>query len=39
MRRAIAPDARASVVEPSFFQTMGIPILRGRTFSEEEDGR
>jgi putative ABC transport system permease protein len=31
------PVARASVVEPSFFQTMGIPILRGRTFSEEED--
>jgi putative ABC transport system permease protein len=32
-----SPAARASVVEPSFFHTMGIPILRGRTFSEEED--
>ena len=32
-----SPVARASIVEPSFFQTMGIPILRGRTFSENED--
>ena len=32
-----APEVRVSIVEPSFFQTMGIPVLRGRTFSEDED--
>jgi putative ABC transport system permease protein len=32
-----SPEVRVSIVEPSFFQTMGIPILRGRTFSEDED--
>ncbi len=32
-----APEVRVSIIEPSFFQTMGIPILRGRTFSEDED--
>ncbi len=32
-----APEARASIIEPSFFQTMGISILRGRTFSSDED--
>ncbi len=32
-----SPASRASVIEPSFFKTMGIPILRGRTFSDDED--
>jgi predicted permease len=32
-----SPEVRAGIIEPSFFQTMGISILRGRTFSEEED--
>jgi len=31
------PVARVSVIEPSYFQTFGIPILRGRTFSADED--
>jgi predicted permease len=32
-----SPVAQASIIEPSYFQTMGVPILRGRTFSEAED--
>ena len=32
-----SPEVRVSIIEPSFFQTMAIPILRGRTFSEDED--
>ena len=32
-----SPEVRVSIVEPSFFQTMGVPILRGRNFSQDED--
>ncbi len=32
-----SPEVQVSIIEPSFFQTMGITILRGRTFSEDED--
>lgn len=31
------PEARVSLVEPNYFQTMEIPILRGRAFSDAED--
>jgi len=31
------PVARVSIIEPSYFQTLGVPILRGRTFSADED--
>jgi putative ABC transport system permease protein len=32
------PVAALSAVDPQFFKTMGIPILRGRTFEREEMG-
>ena len=32
-----SPEVQVSIIEPSYFQTMGITILRGRTFSEDED--
>ncbi|AXC15107.1 protein of unknown function DUF214 [Acidisarcina polymorpha] len=32
-----SPDAQVSIVEPSFFHTLGIPILKGRSFSDAED--
>jgi putative ABC transport system permease protein len=32
-----SPEVQVSIIEPSFFQTMGITILRGRTFSEDEN--
>jgi predicted permease len=28
------PDAEASTVSPEYFRTMGIPVIRGRTFNE-----
>jgi putative ABC transport system permease protein len=30
------PDAEYRVVTPEYFQTMSIPLLRGRTFSEQD---
>jgi predicted permease len=32
------PVASFAAVDPEYFKTMGIPILRGRTFSREEMG-
>ena len=33
-----APSASFRVVNPEYFRTMGIPIVRGRTFNASEDG-
>jgi predicted permease len=33
------PIAGRNIVSPSYFATMGIPIARGRTFSEADDPR
>jgi putative ABC transport system permease protein len=30
------PSVNVAVVEPQFFETMGIPLLRGRTFTDRE---
>jgi putative ABC transport system permease protein len=32
-----SPDVQVSIIEPSYFQAMGISILRGRTFTEDEN--
>ncbi len=32
-----SPEVQVSIIEPSYFQTMGISILRGRNFSEDEN--
>ncbi|MGH2779885.1 MAG: ABC transporter permease [Thermoleophilaceae bacterium] len=32
------PDASWQVVSPDYFRTAGIPLLRGRTFEEQDDG-
>ncbi len=31
------PSARADAVTPGYFRTMGIPLLRGRTFNAQDD--
>jgi putative ABC transport system permease protein len=31
------PDARATVVEPNYFQTLEIPLLRGRVLTQRDD--
>jgi putative ABC transport system permease protein len=31
------PSARFAVVTPGYFQTMGIPLLTGRTFADRDD--
>jgi predicted permease len=41
--RAAMPDlddkeVRRSIVSPTYFQTLGIPLLAGRTFSDQERG-
>lgn len=33
------PDARASVVEPGFFQTMQIPLRSGRAFTRQDSSK
>jgi predicted permease len=38
-RPADRPIAGKNIVSPSYFATMGIPIGRGRTFTEADDGR
>jgi putative ABC transport system permease protein len=32
-----SPEVQVSIIEPSYFQTMGISILRGRNFSDDEN--
>jgi predicted permease len=32
-----SPEVQVSIIEPSYFQTMGITIFRGRTFTEDEN--
>lgn len=32
-------EVHVNAVSPSYFQTMGIPLIRGRQFSEQEVGR
>jgi putative ABC transport system permease protein len=31
------PDARASVIEPDYFQTLEIPLLQGRVLTQQDD--
>jgi predicted permease len=35
--RGNEPDARASVVEPAYFETLQIPLLRGRTLAAQDN--
>ncbi|CAN5872527.1 ABC transporter permease [soil metagenome] len=35
----IAWNAAAVVVRPGYFETLGVPVVRGRTFTPQDDGR